>query len=234
MLSLPLEGEGKQKVFVLHIALILTKALNIHPSTGRSNMPRTQALSHPRRPSKYYWHPLQTDALVSWHLQDGKQSSESTSRNRRTNDWHVMLVQRRTVERRVMSEMLRVLGYRVTWAEDSGKALLYFGRELFQVVISELDMPKFNGFQLAGCIRKYSPQTRILLMTPCCRAEVVSYMESRLVDGWLFKPFRMDVLKDMLISVKAHENDNHWANDAEADKSADTPFGDARNSVIVL
>jgi 1,4-alpha-glucan branching enzyme len=29
-------------------------------------------------------------------------------------------------------------------------------------------------------------------------------------------------------------NDNHWVNDAEADKSADTPFGDARNSVIVL
>ena len=29
-------------------------------------------------------------------------------------------------------------------------------------------------------------------------------------------------------------NDDHWANDAEADKSADTPFADARNSVIVL
>ena len=29
-------------------------------------------------------------------------------------------------------------------------------------------------------------------------------------------------------------DDNHWINDAEADKSADTPFGDASNSVIVL
>jgi len=29
--------------------------------------------------------------------------------------------------------------------------------------------------------------------------------------------------------------DNHrWENDTEADKSADTPYGDARNSVIVL
>jgi 1,4-alpha-glucan branching enzyme len=26
----------------------------------------------------------------------------------------------------------------------------------------------------------------------------------------------------------------HWDNDAEADKSTDTPFGDARNSVIVI
>jgi 1,4-alpha-glucan branching enzyme len=29
-------------------------------------------------------------------------------------------------------------------------------------------------------------------------------------------------------------DDNRWGNDTEADKSADTPFGDARNSVIVL
>ena len=29
-------------------------------------------------------------------------------------------------------------------------------------------------------------------------------------------------------------NDDHWVNDAEADKSTDTPFTDARNSVIVV
>jgi 1,4-alpha-glucan branching enzyme len=29
-------------------------------------------------------------------------------------------------------------------------------------------------------------------------------------------------------------DDNRWDNDTEADKSAGTPFGDARNSVIVL
>lgn len=29
-------------------------------------------------------------------------------------------------------------------------------------------------------------------------------------------------------------DDNHWDNDTESDKSADTPYEDARNSVIVL
>lgn len=171
-------------------------------------MPRIQALSHTRRPFDYYGsHTLQTDALVSCHLQDGKQSGQSTSRNRRSNDRHVMLVQRGAVERLVMSEMLSVLGYRVTQVDDGGKALVYFGREPCEVVISELNMPQFNGFQLARCIRKHSPQTRILLMTPCCQAEVVNYMDSRLVDGWLFMPFRMDVLKDMLRCVKAYEKE---------------------------
>jgi 1,4-alpha-glucan branching enzyme len=29
-------------------------------------------------------------------------------------------------------------------------------------------------------------------------------------------------------------DDNRWGNDTEADKSADTPYGDARNSVIII
>jgi CheY-like chemotaxis protein len=169
-----LKGERRQKDFLLHIALTSTESSSIHPTKVMSDMPQIQALHHLPRPSEYSGgHPLQADALMNWNLQDGKQSGESTSRNRRANDRHVMLVESGTVERRVISEMLSVLGYRVTEAEDSGKALIYFGREPCEAVISELDIPQFNGLQLARCIRKHSPQTRILLMTPCCQAEVV-------------------------------------------------------------
>ena len=172
-------------------------------------MPQIQSLSHHRRLSDNYGeHHQQTDALTSRYLHDSKDSNESTNQNHhRSNDRHAMLVQRIAVEQKVMSAMLSVLGYRVTQAEDSGKALLYFGREPCEVVISELDMPQLNGIQLARCIRKHSPQTRILMMTPCCQAEVVDHLESRLVDGWLFKPFRMDVLKDMLTCMKAPQKD---------------------------
>jgi two-component system response regulator FlrC len=115
-----------------------------------------------------------------------------------SNGHHVMLVQRRAIELQVMVEMLNVLGYRVTTAKDCGKALLRFSREPCEVVICELDMPDFNGFQLAQLIRKHSPRTHILLMTACCQAEVVDYMDRGVVDGWLFKPFRIDAINDML------------------------------------
>ncbi len=119
------------------------------------------------------------------------------SKNRR-----VMLVQRPSIELQAMAEMLSVLGYRVIPIEDSAAALLYFGREPCEMVISELGMPQVNGFQLAQWIRRHSPQTRILIMTACCQAEVVDYMESQVVDGWLFKPFGLVALNHMLQSVK--------------------------------
>lgn len=151
------------------------------------------------RPAAYHQrHNFQTDALMNLGLHDcsGKiRPSPSSGR-------HVLLVQKRPIELQAMAEMLSTLGYRVTPAAQSGKALLYFGRELCELVISELDMPRFNGFQLAQRIRKHAPRTHILLMTACCQAEVADLMARQVVDGWLFKPFRLSVLSDMLNSVK--------------------------------
>lgn len=165
-------------------------------------MTQIQALIHQRRPDIFYGRPNpQTDICMQQRLHDGKLSGESRSQVR-SNNRHVMLVQRRAIELQTVARMISALGYRVTPVGESGKALLYFGRQPFEVVVSELDMPQFNGFQLARCIRQHSPQTRILLITACCQAEVVDFMDSRVVDGWLFKPFGMDVLKDRLKSTK--------------------------------
>jgi DNA-binding response OmpR family regulator len=162
-------------------------------------MNRIQALSHSRRPDDFSREPnLQTDIYMRLCLHDSKHSGESKSQNRRSNGRHVMLVQRGAIELHAVAKMISALGYHVTPVKESEKALLYFSREPFEVVISELDMPQLNGFQLAQRIRQHAPQTRILLMTACCQAEVVHYMNDRVVDGWLFKPFRMDVLDDML------------------------------------
>jgi DNA-binding response OmpR family regulator len=158
---------------------------------------------------------LQTDLLTS-RSPFGGAPAPVMNRHRRSDGRHVLLVQSRSVELQTMAEMLRILGYHVTSAENCGKALLYFGREPCEVVISELDMSGFNGFQLARCIRRHSPGTRILLMTACCQAEVVDYMDCGVVDGWLFKPFRMELLEDMLKSALNTDKEVGWTIQAAA------------------
>ena len=166
-------------------------------------MPHIQSLSRDRRPAEYHGrHTTQTDVLMNVCPDDYMPTGGGKGMARPSNNGHVMLVQRRAVELQVMAEILSLLGYRITAVEESGKALLYFGRAPCELVISELDMPQLNGFQLARRIRKRSPQTRILMMTACCQAEVVNYMDGRVVDGWLFKPFRLEVLKNMLDGLK--------------------------------
>lgn len=134
-----------------------------------------------------------------------------TIQNRMFNNGHVMLVQSDAMELRVVGEMISVLGYRVSPIKESGEALFYFGRKPCDVVICELDMQQINGYQLAQRIRRRSPCTRILLMTACCQAEVVDYMEGRLVDGWLFKPFGIEVLKNRLESIQDSGLEARWS-----------------------
>jgi DNA-binding response OmpR family regulator len=141
---------------------------------------------------------LQTGALMRSIQPEDPHCSGNRGFSCPADEYRVLLVQRRPIELQNMAEMLRMLGYRVTGVSECGKALLYFGREPCRLLICDLDMPHINGFQLAGHIRNYSPQTGIVLMTACCQAEVVGYMEAGVVDGWLFKPFRMGELQSML------------------------------------
>jgi CheY-like chemotaxis protein len=166
-------------------------------------MTRIQTLSQYEAPADYHGrHGLRTDNLMNLCLNNDMHPGGRKRKTHPTNGRHVMLVQRRTIELQAMTGILSVLGYCVTAAKESDEALFYFGRDPCELVISELDMPQLNGFQLARCIRKHSPRTRILVMTACCQAEVADYMDSQVVDGWLFKPFRLSVLSDMLKEVE--------------------------------
>lgn len=203
-----LKSVGKHIDAVLDVSRTPTEALIIHKSAWGSQMIQIQALKHHRRPV-YYREERRLQQIDSLRPRrhDRLYADENKIQTRRSYYQHVLLVQKQAIELQAMAEMLNALDYRVTPVEESGKALLYFGREPCEVVISELDMPQFNGFELAKCIRRHSPRTRILLMTACCQAEVVDYMDGRVVDGWLFKPFGIDVLKSKLQGVRNPEQE---------------------------
>ena len=137
-------------------------------------------------------------------------SVRTRTQNRRFNDRHVMLVQSGAIELRAVTEMISVLGYRVTPIEECEEALSCVSREPCDVIIIELNLRQINGYQLARHIRRHSPRTRILLMTACCQAEVVEYMDDRVVDGWLFIPFGIEALNDMLENVQDSEQEVEW------------------------
>jgi two-component system cell cycle sensor histidine kinase/response regulator CckA len=155
-------------------------------------------------------HHLQSEVWMRLSTRNGMPPGKGTVQNRRFNDRHVMLVQNGAIELRAVTEMISVLGYRVTPIEESGDALSCVNREPCDVVIIEQNLRQINGYQLARRIRRYSPRTRILLMTACCQAEVADCMNDRVVDGWLFKPFGIEALNDMLENVQDSGQEAEW------------------------
>lgn len=58
------------------------------------------------------------------------------------------------VNREVLKEQLEALGVRVTLAEDGEQALLRWGESEFDAVITDVNMPKLDGYLLTQRLRE--------------------------------------------------------------------------------
>jgi DNA-binding NtrC family response regulator len=67
--------------------------------------------------------------------------------------------------RRVVEYQLKQAGYDVLTAEDGKKALDMFLRNRCHAVITDLDMPELSGNELLKSIKKYSPDTPVIIVT---------------------------------------------------------------------
>ena len=92
------------------------------------------------------------------------------------------------------AEALRGEGHRVITAEDGLSALALLAGRTFDVIISDIRLPKVNGLEIFKRARAQSPDTKFILMTAYAKVEdAVSVMKDGAID-YLTKPFVLDDL----------------------------------------
>ena len=102
---------------------------------------------------------------------------------------------------------LREEGYHVTWAKDGQQALNIFFENEFDLVILDIMLPFYNGFEVAEKIRENSPQIPILMLT--ARSGVSDRIKGLSIGGddYLTKPFH---LKELLLRVRGMLKRKQW------------------------
>lgn len=65
----------------------------------------------------------------------------------------------------LIAEYLKADGHEVVTAVDGNDALTLFGRERFDLVITDQSMPGMNGVQLAAAVKERATGTRVILLT---------------------------------------------------------------------
>ncbi len=98
-----------------------------------------------------------------------------------------------------MREFLAILlereGYEAVMASSANEALTMLENNLFDLVISDVQMPGLNGIELLGRIKAKSPATAVLMMTAFSAAEqAVEAMKLGAYD-YIAKPFKIDEIK---------------------------------------
>jgi DNA-binding response OmpR family regulator len=98
-------------------------------------------------------------------------------------------------------------GYVVSWAKDGREALVYFESHDFDLIILDIMLPYYDGFEIAKIIREKSSQIPILMLT------AKSAIKDRLRgletggDDYLTKPFH---LKELLLRINGMLKRKSW------------------------
>ncbi|MCA9483203.1 MAG: sigma-54-dependent Fis family transcriptional regulator [Nitrospina sp.] len=109
-------------------------------------------------------------------------------------DINVLIVDDEPEMRAALSETLKRQGYRFLTAENGEEALRLIEDETFDLVVSDVRMPKLSGPELLKAVRDVSPETRVVMITAYGTIDnAVETMKAGASD-YLLKPFSADVL----------------------------------------
>lgn len=101
----------------------------------------------------------------------------------------------------VISDFLSMYGYQVLTAVDGYDALECMNAQPVQVVVSDIHMPRMDGFTLMGEIKSRYPKIPIVLITGFSVSEAQKLAFERGANAFVAKPFKLKELKNVIESV---------------------------------
>lgn len=117
----------------------------------------------------------------------------------------ILLVDDEADIRLPLGEALRELGHRVSLAADGSEAMACLNRQTFNLVMSDIRLPKVDGFTILRRLREECPETQVVLMTAYGSIqEAVTAVKETAID-YVAKPFE---LANVLAIV--HRIDERW------------------------
>src|SRR5438046_1564590 len=97
--------------------------------------------------------------------------------------------------------MVRAAGHEVTCAGDGAEAVELLGGHRFDVLISDIRMPKLDGWRLFQHVRKTAPDTDVILMTAYATVPDALSALSLGAAQYLPKPVDADELAFHLVKI---------------------------------
>lgn len=119
------------------------------------------------------------------------------------NKGKILIVEDEKSMREVLGILLEGEGYDVTLAAGGIDGMALLNRDIFDMVITDINMPKVNGFEILKKVRETSPDTLVIMITAFGTTEsAIEAMQLGAYD-YIHKPFKIDEIR--LVVKKALE-----------------------------
>ena len=115
----------------------------------------------------------------------------------------ILIVEDEKSMREVLGILLEGEGYDVTLAAGGIDGISLLNKDIFDMVITDIKMPKVNGFEILKKVREISPDTLVIMITAFGTTEsAIEAMQLGAYD-YIHKPFKIDEIR--LVVKKALE-----------------------------
>ena len=98
----------------------------------------------------------------------------------------------------MVCQMLTSLAYDVQEADHGLEALTLFEKEKFDLVLTDIQMPYMDGWELTRRVKSLAPGMHVIAMTGMAQEEVPVTLGKSGPDHVLFKPLNIDELKEAM------------------------------------
>jgi CheY-like chemotaxis protein len=110
----------------------------------------------------------------------------------------VLVVDDNRALQNVLSRMISCLGYDVTVAGNGLEGGTLFLTGCYDLVITDLDMPLMNGWELSRIVKERAPRTPVIVVTGSGEARHQEKAQMNCVDALIPKPFRLQDLQSAI------------------------------------
>ena len=124
-------------------------------------------------------------------------ATEPEAPARSDNALNVLLAEDQPVNQKLMCAVMERLGHRLTIANNGVEAVRAVRKERFDLILMDIQMPELDGILTTKVIRSADEEWRDMPIIALTAHAMESHRQSYLaagMDGFVSKPFRMDVL----------------------------------------
>jgi DNA-binding NtrC family response regulator len=98
----------------------------------------------------------------------------------------------------LLADILELFDYQAQQAKDGEEALSQLKAEKFDLVITDLRMPKMSGTELLKLIKQEQPHLPVVVVSGFTPGNTQNLIIGEQADGFLNKPFTVEQIEKML------------------------------------
>lgn len=95
----------------------------------------------------------------------------------------------------------KIMGHNVYCSNNGAEGLEIFKNNKFDLVITDIDMPQMNGYEIAMQIRKHDKKIPIIALTGCPDADAGEKVKKSGMNAFVLKPYNIFSLALLINSL---------------------------------